>query len=72
MHFQRQKLMAVTEYLAPRPAVPPRCLTPRKERVEEEVISWPVAVVGARLWGLGAQGDRVALHAPSVWFALAI
>ncbi|NXW38739.1 RM10 protein, partial [Phaetusa simplex] len=36
MHFQRQKLMAVTEYLAPRPAVPPRCLTPRKERVEEE------------------------------------
>ncbi|NXY80200.1 RM10 protein, partial [Glareola pratincola] len=36
MHFQRQKLMAVTEYLAPRPAVPPCCLTPRKERVEEE------------------------------------
>ncbi|NXR29299.1 RM10 protein, partial [Cinclus mexicanus] len=26
MHFQRQKLMAVTEYLPPRPAVPPRCL----------------------------------------------
>uniref|UniRef100_A0A8D0F0N3 Large ribosomal subunit protein uL10m n=1 Tax=Strix occidentalis caurina TaxID=311401 RepID=A0A8D0F0N3_STROC len=23
MHFQRQKLMAVTEYLAPRPAIPP-------------------------------------------------
>ncbi|XP_014747738.1 PREDICTED: 39S ribosomal protein L10, mitochondrial [Sturnus vulgaris] len=26
MHFQRQKLMAVTEYLSPRPALPPRCL----------------------------------------------
>ncbi|KAM7029699.1 LOW QUALITY PROTEIN: large ribosomal subunit protein uL10m [Acridotheres tristis] len=26
MHFQRQKLMAVTEYLPPRPALPPRCL----------------------------------------------
>ncbi|KAM6238457.1 large ribosomal subunit protein uL10m [Porphyrio hochstetteri] len=36
MHFQRQKLMAVTEYLAPRPAVPPRCLAPRKEKHEEE------------------------------------
>ncbi|XP_074018920.1 large ribosomal subunit protein uL10m isoform X3 [Numenius arquata] len=35
MHFQRQKLMAVTEYLAPRPAIPPCCLTPKKEKVEE-------------------------------------
>ncbi|NXB01538.1 RM10 protein, partial [Cnemophilus loriae] len=26
MHFQRQKLLAVTEYLPPRPAAPPRCL----------------------------------------------
>ncbi|NXB27806.1 RM10 protein, partial [Eulacestoma nigropectus] len=26
MHLQRQKLLAVTEYLPPRPAVPPRCL----------------------------------------------
>lgn len=48
MHFQRQKLMAVTEYLAPRPAIPPRCLAPRKEKVEE-VIFWRVAVVGVRL-----------------------
>ncbi|NWT56309.1 RM10 protein, partial [Erythrocercus mccallii] len=29
MHFQRQKLLALTEYLPPRPAVPPRCL-PRR------------------------------------------
>ncbi|NXJ96985.1 RM10 protein, partial [Corythaixoides concolor] len=36
MHFQRQKLMAVTEYLAPRPAVPPRCLAPREETREED------------------------------------
>ncbi|NXN06977.1 RM10 protein, partial [Indicator maculatus] len=36
MHFQRQKLMAVTEYVAPRPAIPPRCFTPRKEPVEKE------------------------------------
>ncbi|NWS78872.1 RM10 protein, partial [Crotophaga sulcirostris] len=36
MHFQRQKLMAVTEYLAPRPAVPPRCLPrPRETRQED-------------------------------------
>ncbi|NXP21772.1 RM10 protein, partial [Scytalopus superciliaris] len=26
MHFQRQKLLAVTEYLPPRPDPPPRCL----------------------------------------------
>ncbi|NXB63867.1 RM10 protein, partial [Struthidea cinerea] len=26
MSFQRQKLLAVTEYVPPRPAVPPRCL----------------------------------------------
>ncbi|XP_004591172.2 large ribosomal subunit protein uL10m [Ochotona princeps] len=26
MHFERQKLMAVTEYIAPKPAVHPRCL----------------------------------------------
>ncbi|NWY20352.1 RM10 protein, partial [Aphelocoma coerulescens] len=26
MHLQRQKLLAVTEYVPPRPAVPPRCL----------------------------------------------
>ncbi|NXL54549.1 RM10 protein, partial [Podilymbus podiceps] len=36
MHFQRQKLMAVTEYLAPRPAIPPRCLIPPKETREED------------------------------------
>ncbi|XP_064030606.1 large ribosomal subunit protein uL10m isoform X2 [Pogoniulus pusillus] len=36
MHFQRQKLMAVTEYIAPRPAVPPRCLPPRDQTVEKE------------------------------------
>ncbi|XP_040547946.1 39S ribosomal protein L10, mitochondrial isoform X1 [Gallus gallus] len=36
MHFQRQKLMAVTEYIAPRPAVPERCLAPRRKVEEEE------------------------------------
>ncbi|NXX78987.1 RM10 protein, partial [Urocolius indicus] len=36
MHFQRQKLMAVTEYVAPRPAVPPRCLPPVEEQPEED------------------------------------
>uniref|UniRef100_A0A8D0F676 Large ribosomal subunit protein uL10m n=1 Tax=Strix occidentalis caurina TaxID=311401 RepID=A0A8D0F676_STROC len=36
MHFQRQKLMAVTEYLAPRPAIPPGCLPPKKETLEED------------------------------------
>ncbi|XP_053944468.1 39S ribosomal protein L10, mitochondrial [Cuculus canorus] len=35
MHFQRQKLMAVTEYLPPRPAIPPRCL-PRQEETRQE------------------------------------
>ncbi|KAJ1071591.1 hypothetical protein K5549_001883 [Capra hircus] len=28
MHFERQKLMAVTEYIAPKPVVNPRCLPP--------------------------------------------
>ncbi|NXC03006.1 RM10 protein, partial [Orthonyx spaldingii] len=37
MHFQRQKLLAVTEYLPPRPAVPPRCLPrPATEGREED------------------------------------
>ncbi|NXM75471.1 RM10 protein, partial [Serilophus lunatus] len=36
MHFQRQKLMAVTEYLPPRPAVPPRCLPRPRAEVQEE------------------------------------
>ncbi|KAM6399293.1 large ribosomal subunit protein uL10m [Rhynochetos jubatus] len=36
MHFQRQKLMAVTEYLPPRPAVPPRCLPREEEALEED------------------------------------
>lgn len=72
MHFQRQKLMAVTEYLAPRPAVPPCCRPPRREALEEEeeeVIPWPVAVVGVRLRGLRVRGDRAALHAPWACFA---
>ncbi|XP_027764998.1 39S ribosomal protein L10, mitochondrial [Empidonax traillii] len=36
MHFQRQKLMAVTEYVAPRPAVPPRCLPAPRDQPQEE------------------------------------
>ncbi|NXL40586.1 RM10 protein, partial [Glaucidium brasilianum] len=36
MHFQRQKLMAVTEYVAPRPAISPCCLPPKKETPEED------------------------------------
>ncbi|NXF12776.1 RM10 protein, partial [Smithornis capensis] len=36
MHFQRQKLMAVTEYLPPRPAVPPRCLPRPRVEIQEE------------------------------------
>ncbi|XP_068775216.1 large ribosomal subunit protein uL10m [Struthio camelus] len=35
MHFQRQKLMAVTEYLAPKPLIPEQCLPPKKEVVKE-------------------------------------
>lgn len=70
MHFQRQKLMAVTEYLAPRPAVPPGCRPPPREALEEEeVITWPVALVGVRLRGLRVRGDRAALHGPCARFA---
>ncbi|XP_025927671.1 39S ribosomal protein L10, mitochondrial [Apteryx rowi] len=36
MHFQRQKLMAITEYLAPKPRIPERCLPTKKEVVEED------------------------------------
>uniref|UniRef100_A0A8V5H6E8 Large ribosomal subunit protein uL10m n=1 Tax=Melopsittacus undulatus TaxID=13146 RepID=A0A8V5H6E8_MELUD len=38
MHFQRQKLMAVTEYVAPRPAVPPRPL-PREAFRDNRMIA---------------------------------
>ncbi|NXG10057.1 RM10 protein, partial [Sakesphorus luctuosus] len=36
MHFQRQKLLAVTEYVPPRPAVPLRCLPRHADPTHEE------------------------------------
>ncbi|CAH2301815.1 39S ribosomal L10, mitochondrial [Pelobates cultripes] len=36
MHFERQKLMAVTEYISPKPAVQEECLTPRTKATEKE------------------------------------
>nr|XP_004655565.1 39S ribosomal protein L10, mitochondrial [Jaculus jaculus] len=36
MHFQRQKLMAVTEYIPPKPAISPRCLPPPPKPPKEE------------------------------------
>ncbi|KAM5274558.1 large ribosomal subunit protein uL10m isoform 1-T1 [Ctenodactylus gundi] len=36
MHFQRQKLMAVTEYIPPKPAINPRCLPPPPKPPKEE------------------------------------
>ncbi|XP_069490754.1 large ribosomal subunit protein uL10m isoform X2 [Ambystoma mexicanum] len=36
MHFERQKLMALTRYIAPKPAVPERCIVPRKKPFENE------------------------------------
>ncbi|NWI04371.1 RM10 protein, partial [Tichodroma muraria] len=48
MHFQRQKLLAVTEYVPPRPAVPPRCL-PRRGTEGREVRRGPARA----LQGLG-------------------
>ncbi|XP_045692764.1 39S ribosomal protein L10, mitochondrial [Phyllostomus hastatus] len=36
MHFERQKLMAVTEYIPPKPAVNPRCLAPPPKPLQEE------------------------------------
>ncbi|XP_041029689.1 39S ribosomal protein L10, mitochondrial [Carcharodon carcharias] len=35
MHFLRQKLLAVTQYIPPKPAVPERCINPRKREVQE-------------------------------------
>uniref|UniRef100_A0A8C8R7I5 Large ribosomal subunit protein uL10m n=1 Tax=Pelusios castaneus TaxID=367368 RepID=A0A8C8R7I5_9SAUR len=36
MHFDRQRLMALTEYIAPKPAIPERCITPRITVIEED------------------------------------
>ncbi|XP_037742969.1 39S ribosomal protein L10, mitochondrial isoform X1 [Chelonia mydas] len=36
MHFERQKLMAVTEYIAPKPAIPEKCVTPYIRAIKEE------------------------------------
>ncbi|XP_015362164.1 39S ribosomal protein L10, mitochondrial [Marmota marmota marmota] len=36
MHFERQKLMAVTEYIPPKPAINPRCLPPPPSPPKEE------------------------------------
>ncbi|XP_078080221.1 large ribosomal subunit protein uL10m [Mustelus asterias] len=35
MHILRQKLLAVTQYIPPKPAVPERCIKPRKLEVQE-------------------------------------
>lgn len=35
MHFLKQKLMAVTEYIPPKPAVPPGAFTSRIRKTEE-------------------------------------
>ncbi|MEJ1285347.1 mitochondrial ribosomal protein L10 [Cricetulus griseus] len=36
MHFERQKLMALTEYIPPKPAINPRCLPPPPKPPKEE------------------------------------
>ncbi|XP_063314915.1 large ribosomal subunit protein uL10m [Pelobates fuscus] len=36
MHFERQKMMAVTEYISPKLAVQEECLTPRTKATEKE------------------------------------
>ncbi|XP_037350158.1 39S ribosomal protein L10, mitochondrial [Talpa occidentalis] len=36
MHFERQKLMALTEYIPPKPAVSPSCLPPPPKPPQEE------------------------------------
>ncbi|KAM4842981.1 large ribosomal subunit protein uL10m isoform 2-T2 [Thomomys bottae] len=36
MHFERQKLMAVTEYIPPKPAINPRCLPPPPQPPKED------------------------------------
>ncbi|XP_051894622.1 39S ribosomal protein L10, mitochondrial [Pristis pectinata] len=35
MHILRQKLLAVTEYIPPKPAIPERCIRPRQQEVQE-------------------------------------
>ncbi|XP_059812385.1 large ribosomal subunit protein uL10m [Hypanus sabinus] len=35
MHILRQKLLAVTEYIPPKPAIPERCIKPRQQEVQE-------------------------------------
>lgn len=62
MHFQRQKLMAVTEYIAPRPAVPERCL-PAKRKAEKEEEE-EVTLGRPRSCGLHAVGPVQAQRCP--------
>ena len=57
MHFERQKLMAVTEYIAPKPVVNPRCLPPppsppkevRRRLGMSPVVGWWIKVI-LSLW----------------------
>ncbi|XP_072502299.1 large ribosomal subunit protein uL10m isoform X1 [Notamacropus eugenii] len=37
MHFERQKLMALTQYIPPKPAIPPCCLPPPTKPPSEEL-----------------------------------
>ncbi|XP_001372493.1 39S ribosomal protein L10, mitochondrial [Monodelphis domestica] len=36
MHFERQKLMALTQYIPPKPAIPPRCLPSPSKASQQE------------------------------------
>ncbi|XP_053308901.1 39S ribosomal protein L10, mitochondrial [Spea bombifrons] len=36
MHFERQKMLAVTEYIPPKPAIPEECLAPKSRRTHIE------------------------------------
>ncbi|XP_033367500.1 39S ribosomal protein L10, mitochondrial [Parus major] len=72
MHLQRQKLLALTEFLPPRPAVPPRCLPRHGTGEPRQVRPGPAR---HRHWegfpaGLGTAGDtaRPGLH--RVWSAV--
>uniref|UniRef100_UPI00398F4776 large ribosomal subunit protein uL10m isoform X2 n=1 Tax=Pristiophorus japonicus TaxID=55135 RepID=UPI00398F4776 len=38
MHILRQKLLAVTEYIPPKPAIPERCIKPRVQAIQEPTI----------------------------------
>ncbi|KAJ1135472.1 hypothetical protein NDU88_001911 [Pleurodeles waltl] len=61
MHFERQKLMALTRYIPPKPAVPERCIVPRRKPFDEEKDSLLAQILRRQLEAVFQENKMIAV-----------